>query len=36
MAYLQAIYDYNVAVAALERATGMILLPDDPIGQDLE
>ena len=35
MAYLQAIYDYNVAVAALERATGM-LLPDDPIGQDLE
>lgn len=36
MAYLQAIYDYNVAVAALERATGMILLPDDPIGEDLE
>lgn len=27
MTYLQAIYDYNASVAALERATGLVLVP---------
>jgi hypothetical protein len=34
MAHLQAIYDFNVAVAALERATGLALVPNtDPQGR---